>query len=39
MAINDAIEELNRCKNTQFDPDVVDAFIEVLKEEDSLDKE
>jgi len=28
----EAIEELRRCKRTQFDPEIVEAFIEVLME-------
>jgi len=34
MSMESAIEELIKCKYTQFDPDVVDAFIVVLKEQD-----
>lgn len=34
----EAIEELKRCKGTQFDPDIVDEFIEVIKNsKDSFD--
>jgi len=29
----EAIVELERCKGTQFDPDLIDKFIEMLKEE------
>jgi len=30
-----AIEELNRCAGTQFDPDVVESFISILGEAES----
>ena len=34
MKVNDAIDELKRCSGTQFDPELVDLFInEVLKDE------
>lgn len=32
--IEDAIEELERCAGTQFDPKIVDAFIGVVKEQE-----
>lgn len=28
----EAIDELVRCSNSQFDPDIVDAFVEIIKE-------
>ncbi|MBU1629426.1 MAG: HD domain-containing protein, partial [Gammaproteobacteria bacterium] len=34
--IEEAVEELKRCKGSQFDPKVVDAFLEILEEEDIL---
>jgi HD-GYP domain-containing protein (c-di-GMP phosphodiesterase class II) len=30
MALEDAVAALRRCAGTQFDPDVVDAFLRVL---------
>ncbi len=38
LSIEEAIEELQRCKGTQFDPDVVDAFVSLLKENPDLFK-
>jgi HD-GYP domain-containing protein (c-di-GMP phosphodiesterase class II) len=32
MPIETAIEELKRCRGSQFDPVVVDAFLKVLKD-------
>jgi putative nucleotidyltransferase with HDIG domain len=32
LSLNDAIVELERFKNMQFDPDVVDCFVKILKE-------
>ncbi|MCL5291931.1 MAG: HD domain-containing protein [Actinobacteria bacterium] len=32
LSISEAIEELKRCSGNQFDPDVVNAFLEVLNE-------
>jgi len=30
LPVDDALEELRRCAGTQFDPDVVEAFLRVL---------
>lgn len=35
-SIGEAVEELKRCKGNQFDPEVVDIFLKVLEEENSL---
>ena len=32
LSLDEAIEELKRCRGTQFDPQVVDTFIELLEE-------
>lgn len=37
MSVDEAVLELKRCEGTQFDPDVVDAFIDVV-EKISLNK-
>lgn len=31
MSFEDALNELKRCSDTQFDPDIVDTFIETIK--------
>ncbi len=36
LSLNEAIEELKRCKGTQFDPYVVDEFISLIKENPHL---
>jgi len=33
MSMEDAINELKRCSGEQFDPELVDKFIQVLTEE------
>ena len=33
MTKKQAIEEIKKCSGTQFDPEIADAFIEILKEE------
>ncbi len=38
LSIEEAIKELERCKGTQFDPEVVDAFISLIKEKPYLFK-
>ncbi|MDK2865619.1 MAG: hypothetical protein PWP37_1811, partial [Thermotogota bacterium] len=32
MKVEEAIKELKKCKGSQFDPKVVDVFLELLKE-------
>jgi HD-GYP domain-containing protein (c-di-GMP phosphodiesterase class II) len=31
-SINEAIEEISRCTRSQFDPDLVEPFIQVIQE-------
>lgn len=33
MSSEDAIEEIKRCAGTQFDPELVDAFVQIIQEE------
>ncbi len=33
MTLNEAIEEIERCKRSQFDPFIAEVFLEILKEE------
>jgi HD-GYP domain-containing protein (c-di-GMP phosphodiesterase class II) len=35
MSVGDAMEELRRCSGTQFDPDVVERFIEVVRQSEA----
>ena len=36
LNVSTAINELVNCKNTQFDPDVVDAFLKILEDYDRI---
>lgn len=36
LSSEDAIEEIKRCAGTQFDPDLIDMFVEIVKE--NIDK-
>jgi HD-GYP domain-containing protein (c-di-GMP phosphodiesterase class II) len=38
LTIKGALEEIFKCKGTQFDPAVVDAFLKVMKEKNILEK-
>lgn len=38
-SLNDAVIELKQCKGTQFDPQIVDAFIRVLENYESIKTE
>ena len=31
MSMDSVIEEFERCKGTQFDPDLTDAFLDILR--------
>jgi HD-GYP domain-containing protein (c-di-GMP phosphodiesterase class II) len=33
--LEEAIEELSRCRGTQFDPEIVDKFVEILQEQEA----
>ncbi|HOJ93452.1 MAG TPA: transporter substrate-binding domain-containing protein [Dictyoglomaceae bacterium] len=33
LTLEEAIEEIKRCKGTQFDPDLADIFVDILEEE------
>jgi HD-GYP domain-containing protein (c-di-GMP phosphodiesterase class II) len=35
LSVEEAIEELRRCRGTQFDPRVVDEFVEILTEQEA----
>ena len=39
MSVEQAAEELNACKGTQFDPDIVDIFIQVLQDFAQIQKD
>jgi HD-GYP domain-containing protein (c-di-GMP phosphodiesterase class II) len=34
LSLQEAIDELKRCSGTQFDPDIVDAFVKVIQKND-----
>jgi HD-GYP domain-containing protein (c-di-GMP phosphodiesterase class II) len=36
-SIEEALEELRRCRGTQFDPDIVDAFARSLENTEELE--
>ncbi len=38
MKIEDAIKELNRCSGTQFDPNLVKIFVEIIQKSEALKK-
>ncbi len=33
FSVSEAVEELRRCRGTQFDPEVVDAFLRIIEED------
>lgn len=39
MLIDEVIEEIKKCKGTQFDPEIADAFLEILNNEPEKIKE
>lgn len=34
LTVEEAIEEINRCSGTQFDPEIARVFIDIIKNED-----